>query len=41
MGRRTGVADTRKALALREASYPPVLYIPRDDPVGVGAGSAH
>jgi uncharacterized protein (DUF427 family) len=25
------VADSRKALALREASYPPVLYIPRQD----------
>ena len=25
------VADTRDALALREASYPPVFYIPRDD----------
>ena len=25
------VADTRDALALREASYPPVLYLPRDD----------
>jgi uncharacterized protein (DUF427 family) len=25
------VADTRRALALREASYPPVLYIPRED----------
>ena len=25
------VADTRAALALREASYPPVLYIPRQD----------
>lgn len=25
------VADTRAALALREASYPAVLYIPRDD----------
>lgn len=25
------VADTRNALALREASYPPVLYIPRQD----------
>jgi uncharacterized protein (DUF427 family) len=25
------VAETRDALALREASYPPVLYIPRDD----------
>jgi uncharacterized protein (DUF427 family) len=25
------VADTTKALALREASYPPVLYIPRGD----------
>lgn len=28
-GRR--VADTRQALALREASYPLVLYIPRQD----------
>jgi uncharacterized protein (DUF427 family) len=25
------VADTREALALREASYPVVFYIPRDD----------
>ena len=25
------VADTRKALTLREASYPPVQYIPRRD----------
>lgn len=25
------VADTRAALALREADYPPVLYVPRDD----------
>jgi uncharacterized protein (DUF427 family) len=25
------VADTRHALALREASYPPVLYVPRED----------
>jgi uncharacterized protein (DUF427 family) len=25
------VADTRDALALREAKYPAVLYIPRDD----------
>jgi uncharacterized protein (DUF427 family) len=25
------VADTRDALTLREASYPPVLYIPRKD----------
>jgi len=25
------VADTRDALALREASYPPVFYIPRED----------
>ncbi len=25
------VADTRDALVLREASYPPVLYIPRRD----------
>jgi uncharacterized protein (DUF427 family) len=25
------VADSRKALTLREASYPPVYYIPRDD----------
>jgi len=25
------VADTRQALALREASYPAVLYIPRSD----------
>lgn len=25
------IADTRKALSLREASYPPVLYVPRPD----------
>jgi uncharacterized protein (DUF427 family) len=25
------VADTRSALTLREASYPPVQYIPRED----------
>jgi uncharacterized protein (DUF427 family) len=25
------VADSRDALALREAGYPPVLYLPRDD----------
>jgi uncharacterized protein (DUF427 family) len=25
------VADTREALTLREASYPPVQYIPRND----------
>ena len=25
------VADTKRALSLREASYPPVLYIPRQD----------
>jgi uncharacterized protein (DUF427 family) len=25
------VADTRRALTLQEASYPPVQYIPRDD----------
>ena len=25
------IADTRKALTLREASYPPVQYIPRAD----------
>jgi uncharacterized protein (DUF427 family) len=25
------LADTQKALALREASYPPVYYLPRDD----------
>ena len=25
------VADTRAAVALREANYPPVLYVPRDD----------
>ena len=25
------IADTRHALALREADYPPVLYIPRED----------
>jgi uncharacterized protein (DUF427 family) len=25
------VADSNKALVLREASYPPVYYVPRDD----------
>jgi uncharacterized protein (DUF427 family) len=25
------VADTREALTLREASYPPVQYVPRED----------
>ena len=25
------LADTRRAVALREASYPAVLYVPRDD----------
>ncbi len=25
------IADTRHALELREANYPPVLYIPRED----------
>jgi uncharacterized protein (DUF427 family) len=25
------IADTKRALTLREASYPPVQYIPRDD----------
>lgn len=25
------IADTRRALALKEASYPPVHYIPRED----------
>ena len=25
------IADTRAALSLREASYPPVLYVPRED----------
>ena len=25
------IADTRRALVLHEASYPPVFYIPRDD----------
>jgi len=25
------IADTREALSLREASYPPVLYVPRRD----------
>ncbi|MDF7777594.1 DUF427 domain-containing protein [Sphingomonas sp. AOB5] len=25
------IADTRRALVLREASYPPVFYIPRED----------
>lgn len=25
------VADTKRALVLREASYPPVFYIPRED----------
>ncbi len=25
------VADTKRALSLKESSYPPVLYIPRED----------
>jgi uncharacterized protein (DUF427 family) len=25
------IADSRSALTLREAKYPPVLYVPRDD----------
>ena len=25
------IVDTRRALTLREASYPPVLYVPRED----------
>ncbi len=25
------VADTRRALTLREANYPPVFYVPRED----------
>jgi len=25
------IADTRRALSLREATYPPVLYVPRED----------
>ena len=25
------IADTERALSLREASYPPVLYVPRED----------
>ena len=25
------IADSKKALTLKEASYPPVLYIPRED----------
>ena len=25
------VADTRRALTLKEASYPPVQYVPRED----------
>ncbi|KAF1005738.1 MAG: hypothetical protein GAK28_02953 [Luteibacter sp.] len=25
------IVDTRKALRLQEASYPPVFYVPRDD----------
>jgi uncharacterized protein (DUF427 family) len=27
----TVIADSTRALSLQEASYPPVLYIPRDD----------
>lgn len=27
------IVDTRRALTLREASYPPVLYVPREDAV--------
>ena len=35
-------ADTRRALELREANYPPVLYIPRDDAdMRLFAPSAH
>ena len=30
LGRRV-IADTREALTLREATYPPVQYIPRKD----------
>jgi uncharacterized protein (DUF427 family) len=36
------VADTRRALTLREATYPPVLYIPRADvDMAVLARTAH
>ncbi|MCW5770689.1 MAG: DUF427 domain-containing protein [Rhodospirillaceae bacterium] len=36
------VADTTRALTLREASYPPVHYIPREDAdMGAFAPSAH
>ena len=31
-GERT-IVDTRGAMTLREASYPPVLYVPREDAV--------
>ena len=35
-------ADSRRALELREANYPPVLYIPRDDAdMRLFAPSAH
>jgi uncharacterized protein (DUF427 family) len=36
------VAESARALSLREASYPPVLYIPRDDvDMTVPVRSAH
>lgn len=36
------VADSRRALTLREASYPPVFYIPREDiDMAVLAASPH
>ncbi len=36
------VADTKAALRLTEASYPPVLYIPRDDAnMALLTGSGH
>ncbi|NWG22909.1 MAG: DUF427 domain-containing protein [Pseudorhodoplanes sp.] len=36
------IADTTRALSLTEASYPPVLYIPREDAdMGALKASAH
>jgi uncharacterized protein (DUF427 family) len=36
------IADTTKALSLKEASYPPVLYIPRADvDMGLLSRTAH
>jgi uncharacterized protein (DUF427 family) len=32
------IADTREALTLKEAAYPPVQYIPRKDVDRIAAG---